>query len=146
MPSNTIETLEKATEAHNQRSTVSCNDTDMQKTKQSLVAAAGFQTGAPIVFGILKTNSMQQALEWAGIKSNLGWSCAMNALEKASLVQQIRPVNPLHQMTGQSLEATVPSVPISLMEDCQAMFSAESWQVIIGQWRTVQQLFDIGSF
>ena len=70
----------------------------------------------------------------------------MNALEKASLVQQIRPVNPLHQMTGQSLEAPVPSVPISLMEDCQAMFSAESWQVIIGQWRTVQQLFDIGSF
>lgn len=54
------------------------------------VAAAGFQTGVPIVFGVLTTDTMQQALERAGIKSNLGWSYAMNALEMASLMHSIR--------------------------------------------------------
>ncbi|NEP17480.1 MAG: 6,7-dimethyl-8-ribityllumazine synthase [Leptolyngbya sp. SIO4C1] len=54
------------------------------------VAAASFQTGVPVVFGILTTDSMQQALERAGIKSNLGWNYAMSALEMASLMHQIR--------------------------------------------------------
>ncbi len=53
------------------------------------VAAAGFQTGVPIVFGVLTTDTMQQALERAGIKSNLGWNYAMDALEMASLMSQI---------------------------------------------------------
>lgn len=54
------------------------------------VAAAGFQTGVPVVFGILTTDTMQQALERAGIKSNKGWDYAMNALEMASLMRQVR--------------------------------------------------------
>jgi 6,7-dimethyl-8-ribityllumazine synthase len=33
---------------------------------------------------------MQQALERAGIKSNKGWDYAMNALEMASLMRQLR--------------------------------------------------------
>ncbi|MBT9315460.1 6,7-dimethyl-8-ribityllumazine synthase [Leptothoe spongobia] len=53
------------------------------------IAAAGFQTGVPVVFGILTTDSMQQALERAGIKSNLGWNYAMSALEMASLMPQL---------------------------------------------------------
>ena len=53
------------------------------------IAAAGFQTGVPVVFGILTTDSMQQALERAGIKSNLGWNYAMSALEMASLMSQL---------------------------------------------------------
>ncbi|MEO0868481.1 MAG: 6,7-dimethyl-8-ribityllumazine synthase [Cyanobacteria bacterium J06642_11] len=53
------------------------------------IAAAGFQTGVPVVFGILTTDSMQQALERAGIKSNLGWNYAMSALEMASLMTQL---------------------------------------------------------
>lgn len=53
------------------------------------IAAAGFQTGVPVVFGILTTDSMQQALERAGIKSNLGWSYAMSALEMSSLMSQL---------------------------------------------------------
>jgi 6,7-dimethyl-8-ribityllumazine synthase len=32
---------------------------------------------------------MQQALERAGVKSNLGWNYALNALEMASLMKQI---------------------------------------------------------
>ncbi|MGB5968027.1 MAG: 6,7-dimethyl-8-ribityllumazine synthase, partial [Spirulinaceae cyanobacterium] len=43
------------------------------------LAAVGFQTGVPVIFGILTTDTMQQALERAGIKSNLGWSYAMDA-------------------------------------------------------------------
>lgn len=54
------------------------------------IAAISFQTGVPVVFGVLTTDSMQQALERAGIKSNLGWSYAMSALEMASLMPQVR--------------------------------------------------------
>ncbi len=53
------------------------------------VAAVGFQTGVPVIFGILTTDTMQQALERAGIKGNHGWEYAMNALEMASLMRQI---------------------------------------------------------
>lgn len=53
------------------------------------VAAAGFQTGVPVIFGILTTDTMQQALERAGIKSNLGWGYALSALEMASLLKKI---------------------------------------------------------
>lgn len=54
------------------------------------IAAAAFQTGVPVVFGVLTTDTMQQALERAGIKSNKGWDYAMNALEMASLMRQMR--------------------------------------------------------
>lgn len=54
------------------------------------IAAASFQTGVPVVFGILTTDTLQQALERAGIKSNLGWNYALNALEMANLMRQIR--------------------------------------------------------
>lgn len=54
------------------------------------IAAASFQTGVPVVFGILTTDTMQQALERAGIKSNHGWDYALNALEMASLMHQLQ--------------------------------------------------------
>lgn len=54
------------------------------------IAAASFQTGVPVIFGVLTTDTMQQALERAGIKSNLGWEYAMSALEMGSLMRQIR--------------------------------------------------------
>jgi len=53
------------------------------------IASVGLNTGVPIVFGIVTTDTMQQALERAGIKSNLGWNYAMNALEMATLMKQI---------------------------------------------------------
>ena len=55
------------------------------------IAAAGFQTGVPVIFGILAADTMQQALERAGIKSNKGWDYAMNAIEMGSLMRQLRP-------------------------------------------------------
>ncbi len=54
------------------------------------IAAAAFQTGVPVIFGVLTTDTMQQALERAGIKSNKGWEYAMNALEMACLMRQIK--------------------------------------------------------
>ncbi len=53
------------------------------------IAAAANQTGVPVIFGIITADTMQQALERAGIKSNKGWEYAMNALEMASLMQAI---------------------------------------------------------
>ena len=53
------------------------------------IAAVGMQTGVPTVFGIVTTDTMQQALERAGIKSNLGWNYGMNALEMATLMKQL---------------------------------------------------------
>lgn len=73
------------------------------------IAAAGFQTGVPIVFGVLTTDSMQQALERAGIKSNLGWSYAMSALEMASLMRRIRAI-PVSKVNGLPAGSS-PSLP-----------------------------------
>jgi 6,7-dimethyl-8-ribityllumazine synthase len=53
------------------------------------IAAVSRETEVPIIFGVLTTDTMQQALERAGIKSNLGWNYALNALEMASLLQEI---------------------------------------------------------
>lgn len=58
------------------------------------IAATSLQIGVPVVFGILTTDTMQQALERAGIKSNKGWEYAMNAIEMANLMRQIRTVSP----------------------------------------------------
>jgi len=58
------------------------------------VAATSFQTGVPVVFGVITAENMQQALERAGIKSNLGWNYALNALEMANLMQQVQNAQP----------------------------------------------------
>lgn len=71
------------------------------------IAAASFQTGVPVIFGILTVDTMQQALERAGIKGNHGWDYAMNALEMASLMRQLRcNLIDLSPQNGQSLPAS----------------------------------------
>jgi 6,7-dimethyl-8-ribityllumazine synthase len=67
------------------------------------IAAVGMQTGIPVIFGVLTADNMQQALERAGIKSNKGWEYAMNALEMASLMQN------LHQGLGAVTYSTASS-------------------------------------
>lgn len=76
------------------------------------IAAAAFQTGVPVIFGILTVDSMQQALERAGIKGNKGWDYAMNALEMGSLMRQLRSnvdEQQYHQSNSQSLPAALKS-------------------------------------
>ena len=56
------------------------------------IAAVSRDTAVPVIFGVLTTDTMQQALERAGIKSNLGWSYALQALEMGSLVRALPAV------------------------------------------------------
>ncbi len=53
------------------------------------ISSVSRETGVPIIFGVLTTDNMQQALERAGIKNNLGWSYALQALEMGSLMKQL---------------------------------------------------------
>jgi len=53
------------------------------------VAAVARDTGVPVIFGVLTTDNLQQALERAGIKSNLGWSYGLQALEMGSLFKAL---------------------------------------------------------
>lgn len=73
------------------------------------IAAAGFQTGIPVVFGVLTTDTMQQALERAGIKSNLGWEYAMSAIEMATLMRQVNAASPAINGSGGTTPQTLPS-------------------------------------
>ena len=71
------------------------------------IAAVSFQTGVPVIFGVLTVDTMQQALERAGIKGNHGWDYAMNALEMASLMRQLRSkLTESYPQNGQSLPAS----------------------------------------
>ncbi|MDM9384202.1 6,7-dimethyl-8-ribityllumazine synthase [Chlorogloeopsis sp. ULAP01] len=77
------------------------------------IAAASFQTGVPVIFGILTTDSMQQALERAGIKSNHGWDYAMNALEMGSLMRKLRSnLNQPYPSDSQSLPPSLKSASV----------------------------------
>lgn len=50
------------------------------------IALAGLETGVPCIFGVLTTDSIEQAIERAGSKSgNKGFEAAMSAIEMACL-------------------------------------------------------------
>ena len=53
------------------------------------IATVSRETGVPIIFGVLTTDTMQQALERAGIKNNLGWTYALQAIEMGSLMKSM---------------------------------------------------------
>lgn len=58
------------------------------------VAGVARDTGVPVIFGVLTTDTLQQALERAGIKSNLGWSYGLQALEMGSLMAALPKEQP----------------------------------------------------
>lgn len=54
------------------------------------ISQAALQTGVPVVFGVLTTDTIEQALERAGIKAgNRGWDAAVTAIEMANLLKQL---------------------------------------------------------
>lgn len=54
------------------------------------IAAVGFESDIPVVFGVLTTDNIEQAIERAGTKAgNKGSDAAMAAIELLSLYQQI---------------------------------------------------------
>jgi 6,7-dimethyl-8-ribityllumazine synthase len=53
------------------------------------VAAVSLKTGVPTIFGVLTTDSIEQAVERAGTKAgNKGWEAATTAIEMVNLVSQ----------------------------------------------------------
>ena len=54
------------------------------------VASVGLDTGIPVIFGILTTDNIEQAIERAGTKAgNKGSDAAKSAIEMANLLKQI---------------------------------------------------------
>ena len=54
------------------------------------VASASMETGVPIVFGVLTTDTIEQAIERAGTKAgNKGFDAAATAIEMTSLLSQL---------------------------------------------------------
>ena len=55
------------------------------------VAHASMDTGVPVAFGVLTTNTLEQAIDRAGAKGgNKGFDAAMTAIEMANLLRTIR--------------------------------------------------------
>jgi len=54
------------------------------------IAKVGLDTGLPITYGVITTDTLEQAIERAGTKEgNKGFEAAMNAIEMANLVRSI---------------------------------------------------------
>ena len=54
------------------------------------IALVGLETGLPVIFGVLTTDSIEQAIERAGTKGgNKGFDAAVTAIEMANLLKQI---------------------------------------------------------
>lgn len=54
------------------------------------VAHVSLETGIPILFGVLTTDSIEQAIERAGTKAgNKGYDCALSAIEMVNLIKEI---------------------------------------------------------
>lgn len=54
------------------------------------VANVGLDTGVPVIFGVLTTDTIEQAIERAGTKAgNKGFEAAMAAIEMVNLLGQI---------------------------------------------------------
>ena len=52
------------------------------------IAHVGLQTGVPVIFGVLATDSIEQAIERAGTKAgNKGFDAAMTAIETVNLLK-----------------------------------------------------------
>jgi 6,7-dimethyl-8-ribityllumazine synthase len=54
------------------------------------IASASMETGIPMAFGIITSDTIEQAVERAGTKSgNKGWDAAITAIEMAQLLKKI---------------------------------------------------------
>lgn len=54
------------------------------------IAQASMNSGVPVLFGILTTDSIEQAIERAGTKAgNKGYDCALSAIEMVNLMKQL---------------------------------------------------------
>jgi 6,7-dimethyl-8-ribityllumazine synthase len=54
------------------------------------IAHAGMETGTPVLFGIVTADTLEQAIDRAGVKAgNKGFEAAMSAVELANLYKEV---------------------------------------------------------
>jgi 6,7-dimethyl-8-ribityllumazine synthase len=54
------------------------------------IASASMETGLPIAFGIITSDTIEQAIERAGTKSgNKGWDAAITAIEMSQILKKL---------------------------------------------------------
>ncbi len=54
------------------------------------IARVTYETEVPVIFGVLTTENIEQAIERAGTKAgNKGWECAMSAIEMSNLLRRL---------------------------------------------------------
>ena len=54
------------------------------------IAMVGLESEVPVIFGIVTTDTIEQAIERAGTKAgNKGWSAAISAIEMANLIEVV---------------------------------------------------------
>jgi 6,7-dimethyl-8-ribityllumazine synthase len=59
------------------------------------IGQISLETGVPIAFGVLTTNTLEQAIDRAGAKGgNKGFDAAMSAVEMANLMRNLRAKKP----------------------------------------------------
>ncbi|HEY3263854.1 MAG TPA: 6,7-dimethyl-8-ribityllumazine synthase [Actinomycetota bacterium] len=59
------------------------------------IRRAGEETGVPVMFGVLTTNTLEQAMDRAGgAHGNKGWDAAIAALEMASVLERLPKAEP----------------------------------------------------
>ncbi len=55
------------------------------------ISHVGLKTQVPTIFGVLTTDTIEQAIERAGTKAgNKGWDCAMAAIEMGNLIPKLQ--------------------------------------------------------
>ena len=55
------------------------------------ISQAGLKTGVPVIFGVVTTETIEQAIERAGTKAgNKGWDAAMAAIEMGNLMPKLQ--------------------------------------------------------
>ena len=54
------------------------------------IASVSLESGIPVLFGVLTTENIEQAIERAGTKAgNKGYDCALSAIEMVNLIREI---------------------------------------------------------
>ena len=54
------------------------------------LAQVGLEAGIPVIFGVLTTDTVEQAIDRAGAKSgNKGWLAALSAIEMVNLFRRM---------------------------------------------------------
>jgi 6,7-dimethyl-8-ribityllumazine synthase len=65
------------------------------------ISSVALETGVPVIFGVITTETIEQAIERAGTKmGNKGFEAAVSAMEMADLMPQIRALSPEGERTS----------------------------------------------